>query len=76
MVLDKKKNILDPDLLRFFSEKLSCWIILNSTIGRRLEKETGYKFLDADDFHSQSNKGVYMMCMHNCTNSMHLWLII
>ncbi|XP_057421264.1 gluconokinase isoform X2 [Lotus japonicus] len=27
-----------------------------TTIGRRLEKETGYKFLDADDFHSQSNK--------------------
>ncbi|KAL2344299.1 hypothetical protein Fmac_005584 [Flemingia macrophylla] len=27
-----------------------------STIGRRLEKEMKYKYLDADDFHSESNK--------------------
>ena len=25
-----------------------------------LEKEMKYKYLDADDFHSESNKGVYM----------------
>ncbi|XP_027347818.1 gluconokinase [Abrus precatorius] len=27
-----------------------------TTIGRRLEKETKYKYFDADDFHSESNK--------------------
>ncbi|XP_058752880.1 gluconokinase-like isoform X3 [Vicia villosa] len=27
-----------------------------TTIGQKLEKEINYKYLDADDFHSQSNK--------------------
>jgi shikimate kinase len=33
----------------------------SSTIGRKLEKQIRYKYLDADDFHSQLNKGVCIM---------------
>lgn len=50
MTCQKKKKILLNDLYVGY--------FLNSTIGQKLEKEIKYKYLDADDFHSQSNKGV------------------
>ena len=34
------------------------WLFICRTIGRRLEKEMQYKYLDADDFHSELNKGL------------------
>lgn len=35
-------------------------VLFDSTIGEMLAKETNCSFIDADDYHPQSNKGKYV----------------
>lgn len=49
------------DWLSFFVAKLIYWIFIQQHNRlERLEKEMKYKYLHADDSHSESNKGVYI----------------